>query len=43
MTQAQLKYKLSQNRSDADYSNIVLKLKENKDYELAYEMEQLRD
>ena len=43
VTEAQLKYKLSQNRSDADYSNIVLKLKENKDYELAYEMEQLRD
>lgn len=46
VSEASLKYKLSQNRSDEDYHNIVVKLKESDnlyEQELAYEMEQLRE
>ncbi|RAI81362.1 FMN-binding negative transcriptional regulator [Macrococcoides goetzii] len=44
--EAGLKYKLSQNRSDKDYKNIVLNLRESgnqDDNRLADEMEKLRD
>ncbi|MCE4957388.1 FMN-binding negative transcriptional regulator [Macrococcoides caseolyticum] len=44
--EASLKYKLSQNRSDKDYKNIVLNLLESihqDDHRLAEEMEKLRD
>lgn len=46
INEAALKYKLSQNRSDEDYQNIVIKLKESRlshEQALAYEMEKLRE
>lgn len=45
VNEASLKYKLSQNRSDEDYQQIVVKLKEShlsNEQALAYEMEKLR-